>query len=49
MSREKIEALSKKAAESEKSEDALRFSQAASNLAHAMLALRNAEKKVDDE
>lgn len=47
MSKENVEALSAKAAEAEKSEDAMRFSQAACNVANAMCALRSAEKMKD--
>jgi len=45
MSKENVEALSKKAADAEKSDDAMRFSQAANNVANAMCALKAAEKK----
>ncbi len=38
-----VEALIAKAAGAEKSEDAMRFSQAACNAANAMCALRNAK------
>lgn len=43
MSKENVEALSKKAADAEKSEDAMRFSQAACNLANAMCAVKSSE------
>lgn len=45
MSKENVETLNKKAAEASKSEDAMRFSQAATNVANAMCALKIAEKK----
>ncbi len=45
MSKESIEALNKKAAEAERSEDAMRFSQAAQNVANAMCALKTAQKQ----
>lgn len=45
MSKSNVEALLKKAAEAARSEDAMRFSQAASNAANAMCALKAAEKK----
>ena len=45
MSKENVEALNKKAAEAEKSEDAMRFSQAATNVANAMCALKAAQSK----
>lgn len=41
-----IEALIKKAAEADKSDDAMRFSQAANNAANAMLALKEAKRQV---
>lgn len=37
-----VESLIKKAAEAEKSDDALKFSQAAANAANAMCALKSA-------
>jgi hypothetical protein len=40
-----VEALIDKAAKSEKSDDALRFSQAACNAANAMCAMKAAEAK----
>jgi len=40
-----IEILAEKAAKTEKSEDAIRFSQAANNLANAMLAVSNYKKR----
>ena len=42
MSKENVTALNKKAAEAEKSEDAMRFSQAACNVANAMCAVASA-------
>lgn len=45
MSKENVEALNKKAAEAQKSEDAMRFSQAATNVANAMCALKAAQKQ----
>ncbi len=45
MSKENVETLNKKAAAAEKSEDAMRFSQAAFNVANAMCAVKAAEKK----
>jgi hypothetical protein len=36
-----VESLLKKAAEAEKSDDAMRFSQAANNAANTLVALRN--------
>lgn len=45
MSKENVEALNKKAAEAERSEDAMRFSQAANNVANAMCALKAAQSK----
>lgn len=47
MSKENVEALSKKAASAHASEDAMRFSQAACNVANAMCALRSAERMKD--
>lgn len=44
MSKENVESLSKKAAEADKSEDAMRFSQAACNVANAMCALESSKK-----
>jgi hypothetical protein len=41
--KENVEQLITKAAKAEKSEDAMRFSQAACNAANAMCALRHAE------
>ena len=41
----KIETLIAKASEAEKSEDAMRFSQAACNAANAMCALKAAQSK----
>ena len=38
-----VEALIKKAAEAEKSEDAMRFSQAACNAANAVCSMKSAE------
>lgn len=43
MSNANVEALNKKAAEAEKSEDAMRFSQAANNVANAMCAVKLSE------
>ena len=43
MSKANVEALNKKAADAEKSEDALRFSQAACNIANAMCAVKSSE------
>ena len=43
MSKENVEALNKKAADAEKSEDAMRFSQAACNVANAMCAVKSSE------
>jgi hypothetical protein len=43
--RKAVEALIYKAAEAERSEDALRFSQAACNSANAMCALKAAQAK----
>lgn len=43
MSKENVESLSKKAAEADKSEDAMRYSQAACNVANAMCAVKSAE------
>jgi hypothetical protein len=43
--KEQIDILKKKASESEKSEDALRFSQAAVNLANARAAMVNTDKQ----
>ena len=43
-SKEQVEALIKKAGESEKADDAMKFSQAAANAANAMCALAVAEK-----
>ena len=40
-----VESLIEKAGESEKSDDALKFSQAATNAANAMCALKAAEEK----
>ena len=45
MSKENVETLNKKAASAQKSEDAMRFSQAANNVANAMCALKEAVKK----
>ena len=42
--RNEIEILSRKAADAHKAEDALRFSQAALNLAHVIATLTNANK-----
>lgn len=47
MSKANVETLNKKAAEAEKSEDAMRWSQAACNVANAMCAVRSAEKMKD--
>lgn len=47
MSKENVETLSKKAAEADKSEDAMRFSQAACNVANAMCAVKSADKMKD--
>jgi len=44
-SKEAVEILIKKAAGADKSEDAMRFSQAACNSANAMCALRAAQAK----
>ena len=43
MSKENVTALNTKAAQAEKSEDALRFSQAACNIANAMCAVKSSE------
>lgn len=43
MSKENVEALNKKAADAEKSEDAMRFSQASNNVANAMCAVKSSE------
>lgn len=42
---DKVEELIDKAAKADKSEDALRFSQAACNAANAMCSLKNAKDK----
>ena len=42
MSKENVAVLLEKAAKAEKSEDAMRYSQAAHNAANAMIALNNA-------
>ena len=42
--RKAVEVLIEKAASAEKSEDAMRFSQAACNVANAMCAIKNAQK-----
>jgi hypothetical protein len=42
--RREVEQLINKAASTERSEDALRFSQAACNVANAMCAIKNAQK-----
>lgn len=43
--RKEVEALITKAAKAEKSEDAMRFSQAASNAANALCAIKTAERR----
>ena len=43
MSKENVTTLNKKAAEADKSEDAMRFSQAACNVANAMCAVKSSE------
>lgn len=40
-----VEALAKKSAEAEKSEDAMRFSQAATNIANALCGLNSPDVK----
>jgi hypothetical protein len=45
MSKENVEALCKAAAEAKDSGDAMRFSQAANNVANAMCALNVAQEK----
>lgn len=45
MSKENVEALCKAAAEAKDSGEAMRFSQAANNVANAMCALKAVEKK----
>jgi hypothetical protein len=45
--KENVEQLITKAAKAEKSEDAMRFSQAACNAANAICALRNAESQIE--
>lgn len=47
MSKENVETLSKAAAEAKDSGDAMRFSQAAVNVANAMCAVKTAEKMKD--
>lgn len=47
MSAEHVHKLIKKAAEADKSEDAMRFSQSATNCANAMCALNEALRKKD--
>ena len=43
MSKENVETLCKKAADAEKSDDAMKFSQAACNVANAMCAVKSSE------
>jgi hypothetical protein len=43
MSKENVEALNKKAAEADKADDAMKFSQAACNVANAMCAVKSSE------
>ena len=45
MSKKNVEALCKAAAEAKDSGDAMRFSQAANNVANAMCAVKMSEKK----
>lgn len=44
---EEIKALVKKAAEAEKADDAMKFSQAATNAANAMACVSNIRKETD--
>jgi hypothetical protein len=44
MSKENVEALNKKAAEAKTADDAMKFAQAACNVANAMCAVQTVEK-----